>query len=106
MKLQTRTTLFLLTALLTASSFLSCSDSGSTSAVDTTASVGDAQTTAPVEEFTADLYEGLEARDFGGEVFHIVGQNTTARQNFWFETLKATLSTMQFTTATAPLRNG
>ena len=35
MKLQTRTTLFLLTALLTASSFLSCSDSGSTSAVDT-----------------------------------------------------------------------
>ena len=91
MKLQTRTTLFLLTALLTASSFLSCSDSGSTSAVDTTASVDDVQTTAPVEEVTADLYEGLEAKDLGGDIFHVVGQNTTSRQNFWFEDLEGNI---------------
>ena len=91
MKLQTRTTLFLLTALLTASSFLSCSDNGSTSAVDTTSSVDDAQTTAPVEEVTADLYEGLEAKDLGGDIFHVVGQNTTSRQNFWFEDLEGNI---------------
>ena len=90
MKLQTRTTLFLLTALLTASSFLSCSDSGGTSAVDT-ASNGDAQTSAPAEETAPDIYEGLEARDLGGDIFHIVGQNTTSRQNFWFEDLEGNI---------------
>ena len=88
MKFQTRTILCILTALLTASSLLSCADSGSTSAVDTTTLVDDVQTTAPVEEVTEDIYEGLEVRDFGGEVFHIVGQNTTSRQNFWFEDLE------------------
>ncbi len=91
MKLKTRTTLIFLTALLTASSFLSCSDSGSTADADTTASVNDAQTTAPTEEVTQDIYEGLEAKDFGGEVFHIVGQNTTARQNFYFEDLEGNI---------------
>ncbi len=90
MKLHIRTTLTLLAALLVTASAASCADSTTAPATDTTAAI-DAETTTPAEEVTADLYEGLEAKDFGGEVFHIVGQNTTARQNFWFEDLEGNI---------------
>ncbi|MBQ7982030.1 MAG: hypothetical protein IJ302_00550 [Clostridia bacterium] len=69
---------------------ISCADSdadtsANTSAPDNTAAVTDTAQTA------ADPFEGLEIRDFGGEVFHIVGQNTTSRQNFYFEELEGDL---------------
>ena len=89
MKKQFRYVSALLAALTLAGITTSCA-SDSTSVSDTSA-VADTQTTAPVEEVTADPYVGLEARDFGGEVFHIVGQNTTSRQNFWFEELEGNI---------------
>lgn len=82
-------------ALLIAAACISCADSSTadsstadsadTSASDNTAAVTDSAETA------ADPYGGLEIRDFGGEVFHIVGQNTTSRQNFYFEELEGDL---------------
>lgn len=83
--------LSVLSALLLAGSAVSCAGGGDTVTADTTASVGTEGTVTEVAAVTEDIYEGLEARDFGGEVFHIVGQSTASRQNFYYEDLEGDL---------------
>ena len=79
-----------LLALLLAGSITSCGG-GDAGGAETAAPVGTEGAVTKTAEAVVDIYEGLEARDFGGEVFHIVGQNTTSRQNFYYEELEGDL---------------
>ena len=80
-----------LLAMLMAGTMASCADSSAPAETPTTTAAADTSLTTETAEVTVDIYEGLEARDFGGEVFHIVGQNTTSRQNFYYEELEGDL---------------
>ena len=64
-------TFTLILAMLLLASAASCGESGTT--VDTTASGGEAETTAAPEKSP---YEELEARNFGGKTFTLFDSNS------------------------------